>query len=245
MKFILGKKISMSQVFTADGKVVPVTKVVVGPCKVVGVKTKEKNGYNAVQLGFGQKKHLPKSVQGQLRTLGSFAKIKEFRLVQEEVKAKIGDEITCQTFAVGDVLTVTGFSKGHGFQGVVKRHHFAGGPRSHGHKDNARMPGAIGSGGIQKVFKGLRMAGRMGNEQVTIKGLQVMAVNPEDNSLLVAGALPGARNGFLMLKAEGELQVTTAPVVEEKKPEAVSEAAAAPVEPAAEPAPVEEAPKQA
>lgn len=203
MKFILGKKIEMNQRFGADGAVIPVTIVKAGPCLVAQLKTKEKDGYSAVQIGFGAKKKVNKAAAGHLKDLGNLREIKEFRLEDDaKVEIKRGDKIDVSGFKPQDLVEVTGVSKGKGFQGVVKRHHFGGHFSTHGTKDSKRMPGAIGSGGIQRVFKGMRMGGRMGGDRVTIKNLEVIEVNPEKNLLVLKGAVPGGRNSLLMIKAE-------------------------------------------
>lgn len=195
MKFILAKKLEMSQVFAADGTVVPVTLVQAGPCIVTQVKTQERDGYRAVQLGFLPARHLPKPKEGHLKDLPKLRHLAEFRL-QDGAEMSRGETIEASTFAAGDVVQVTGVSKGKGFQGVVKRHGFHGHPTSHGHKDQARMPGSIGAGGVQHVLKGRRMAGRMGGEQVTVKNLQVVEVR-DGGILALKGAVPGARNTIL------------------------------------------------
>lgn len=198
MKFILGKKIEMSQRFKEDGTVIPVTLVAAGPCKVTQVKTKEKDGYNAVQIGFGFKKKINKPLAGHLKELENFSYLKEVRVEKPE-DYKRGQEITLSIFAPGDKVKVIGSSKGKGFAGVVKRHGFHGHPPTHGHKDAERMPGSIGSGGIQRVFKGLRMAGRMGGERVTIKNLEIVEIDKKNNVLALKGAIPGARGSLVMI----------------------------------------------
>ena len=194
----------MTQVFLPTGEVVPVTRVVAGPCPVVQIKTKEK----AIQLGFGDKKEfrLNKPEAGHLHDLPSVSWLKEFTVEKVDDISR-GDNVTLDTFTVGDVIEVTGISKGKGFAGVVKRHHFRGGPASHGHKDNLRAPGSIGAGGVQRVFKGMRMAGRMGGEQVTVKNLEVVELHPETNEIYIKGAVPGGRNGFLVIKGDGQLKI--------------------------------------
>lgn len=192
MKFIIGTKLEMSQVFAQDGSVVPVTLIQAGPCHVTQVKTLEKDGYHAVQLGFGKAKRLSKPKQGHLKDLPAVAHMSEFRL-SEASAANRGDVIEASTFAVNDRIHVRGLSKGRGFQGVVKRHGFAGSPATHGHKDQLRMPGSNGAGGMQHVIKGRRMAGHMGNDYVTVKNLTVIEVR-EGGILAVKGAVPGARN---------------------------------------------------
>lgn len=190
----------MSRTFREDGTVEPVTILQAGPCVVTQVKTKDKDGYRAVQLGFDEtKKPISKPKTGHLRAAGKNLKhLKEFRVDSGEYSA--GQVLDVSQFAPGDIVDVTGISKGKGFQGVVKRHGFHGHPTSHGHKDQARMPGSIGAGGVQHVRKGLRMAGRMGNARVTASHLTVVAVKPETNELLVRGAVPGARNGILLVR---------------------------------------------
>jgi large subunit ribosomal protein L3 len=195
MKFILAKKLEMSQVFRPDGTVVPVTLVQAGPCVVTQVKTSETDGYTAVQLGFLPKKELSKPEAGHLKDLPQASVLREFRL-EAPSELKRGDAVEATVFAVGDAVQVTGISKGKGFEGVVKRHKFHGHPSTHGHKDQLRMPGSIGAGGVQHVLKGRRMAGRMGNEQVTVKNLEIVEVR--DNGILaVKGAVPGSRNSVI------------------------------------------------
>ena len=195
MKFILAKKLEMSQVFRPDGAVVPVTLVQAGPCVVTMVKTAETDGYASVQLGFAPKKTLSKPEAGHLKDLPQMSVLREFR-TEDVADVKRGDAVEATVFAVGDTVQVTGISKGKGFAGVVKRHGFHGSPASHGHKDQLRMPGSIGPGGVQHVIKGRRMAGRMGNEQVTVKNLEIVEVR-EGGILAVKGAVPGARNTVL------------------------------------------------
>ena len=198
MKFILAKKLEMSQVFKSDGTVVPVTLLQAGPCVVTQVKSNETDGYQAVQLGFLPAKSLTKSEEGHLKDLPKVKVLREFR-VDDTSAVKRGDTVEAATFAAGDVIDVTGTSKGKGFQGVVKRHHFHGHPTSHGHKDQARMPGSIGAGGVQHVLKGRRMAGHMGNEVVTVKNLEVVEVR-DGGVIAVKGAVPGARNAVLEIR---------------------------------------------
>ncbi|MFH1621363.1 MAG: 50S ribosomal protein L3 [Patescibacteria group bacterium] len=199
MKFILGKKIEMSQIFRPDGTVVPVTLVQAGPCVITQIKTAEKEGFSAVQIGFISVKKLNKPGEGHAKDLPIKPRVlSEFRL--EDVSSfKRGDMVEAGIFQVGDKVDVSGISKGKGFQGVVKRHHFKGHPSSHGHKDQQRMPGSIGAGGVQHVMKGRRMAGHMGNESVTVKNLQVIEIR--DNGIIaLKGAVPGARNSIIEIK---------------------------------------------
>jgi large subunit ribosomal protein L3 len=199
MKFIIAKKIEMSQRFKDDGTVIPVTLLQVGPCKVTQVKTKEGDGYVAVQVGCGKEKNPTKPLAGHLKAVGeNFKVLKEFR-VDDASGYSIGAVVDAAQFKPGEFVQVSGVSKGKGFQGVVKRHHFAGGPKTHGHKDNLRMPGAIGSGGMQRVFKGLRMGGHMGSDQVTVKNLEVIDVDAAKGVMAVKGAVPGARGAVVFV----------------------------------------------
>ena len=199
MKCILGKKKHMGQVWKADGTLVPVTYVEAGPCQVTQVKSKEKDGYAAIQLGFGLKKKALKPALGHLKDLPIYGTIREFGIDGSKEWTR-GEKIDVSAFTVGDIIEITGTSKGKGFQGVVKRHGFHGHPTSHGHKDQERMPGSIGAGGVQRVFKGRRMAGRMGGERVTVKNLEVMSIDAEKNLIAIRGAVPGAFNGLVMVK---------------------------------------------
>ncbi len=232
MKFILGTKIGMTQVFRADGVVVPVTRVQAGPCVVTQVKSAEANGVKAVQVGFGTQKlfRLNKAEKGLLQGLATVRYLRDFR-VGENDNLNRGDVLNVKSFTLGEKVQVTGNSKGRGFQGVVKRHGFAGGPASHGHKDNLRMPGSIGAGGVQRVFKGMRMAGHMGDDRVTVKNLEVIGIDPENNEILIKGAIPGARGGLLLIStSEGQMEVEAgvpeaAPVVVESTPVEIESAA--------------------
>lgn len=206
MKFILGKKIEMTQVFRPDGAVVPVTRVAAGPCVVTQVKTMEKDGVEAVQLGFDKKKkfRVNKPETGHLKDvkMGDDDAVTVKFLRDISVKShefKKGDIISAQTFAIGDKVTVVGTSKGRGFQGVVKRHGFHGQSQTHGVKDQTRMPGSIGAGGVQRVFKGMKMGGHMGDARVSVKNLEIVEVRPEQNEIFIKGAVPGARGGLLMI----------------------------------------------
>lgn len=224
MKFIIGKKQEMTQVWQGD-KVVAVTRVQVGPCVVTQVKTSDKDGYEAVQLGFGvrKEKNINKPQKGHMKGLGNFANLKEFRVPVGELKT--GDVIEATTFEVGDSVQVIGTSKGKGFQGVVKRHGFAGTNEQHGNKDQTRMPGSVGATGPAHVFKGTRMAGRMGGDQVTMKSLEIIEIDSENNTLLISGTIPGARNSLVCVSGEGELKISEPKIVkdEEKKEEKLEE----------------------
>jgi len=200
MNFIIGKKVGMSQVFGEDGTVTPVTVLDVTPNIVTQVKNIEKDGYNAVQLGFGARKakNISKPVLGHLKDLGPFAVLKEFR-TEEGAAFERGQEIKVDTFETGEMIDVSGVSIGRGFAGVVKRHGFAGSPATHGHKDQHRMPGSIGAQEPQHVFKGTRMGGHMGAENCTTKNLQVVKIDVEHNQLLVKGAVPGSNGGIVVV----------------------------------------------
>jgi large subunit ribosomal protein L3 len=201
MKAILGKKQGMTQFFDENGMVHPATLVKAGPCVVTQVKTQEKDGYNAIQVGFGEQKESrkPKAELGHTKDLGVFETLLEFRVDDPSVFNR-GDKIEVSTFTAGDIVAITGTSKGKGFQGVVKRHGFSGGRRSHGQKHSEREPGSIGATGPARVFKGMRMAGRMGQDRVTVKNLQVLAVSPETGEILIKGAIPGRRGSLIEIK---------------------------------------------
>jgi len=200
---IIGRKLGMTQIFRDNGKAEAVTAIEAGPCLVIQVKAMDKEGYNAVQLGFGQAKRLKSPQLGHLKELGQFNYLREFR-VSDTKKIKIGDKVDASLFKAGDMVDVTGVSKGKGFAGVVKRYHFAGGPKTHGQSDRHRHPGSIGaSTSPGRVLKGTRMAGHMGNKRVTTRHLEVFEADPARNLLLVKGAVPGAKNGLLLIKKSG------------------------------------------
>ncbi len=190
MKFIVAKKVEMSQRFREDGNIVPVTVLKVEKCVVTQVKTADKDGYNAVQVGCGEDKNANKPLLGHTKGQ-AFRNLKELRL-EAPAELKVGDVLGLEQFLSGEFVHVTGVSKGKGFQGVVKRHHFAGGPASHGHKDNLRMPGSIGAGGIQRVFKGMRMGGHMGSDRVTVHNLEIIEVDAKNGTVAIKGAVPGS-----------------------------------------------------
>ena len=197
---IIGRKLGMTQVFRGNGEVEPVTAIEAGPCAVLQVKTATKEGYNAVQLGFGASKRLKSPQRGHLKELGQFRYLREFR-VDEAEAATVGDRVDVSLFKEGDLVDVTGVSKGKGFAGVVKRHHFAGGPKTHGQTDRHRRSGSIGATTSPgRVWKGLRMAGRMGGERVAMRHLEVFKADLEGNLLLVKGAVPGSKNGLLLIR---------------------------------------------
>ena len=200
LRGIIGKKLGMTQVFRDNGIREPVTAIEAGPCTVIQVKTAAREGYGAVQLGFGHAKRLKSPERGHLKELGEFRYLREFR-VEDTAAVKVGDKVDVNLFKPGDLIDVTGVSKGKGFAGVVKRHHFSGGPKTHGQSDRHRHPGAIGSTTSPgRVWKGLRMAGRMGGERVTVRHLEVFRTDPNHNLLLVKGAVPGSRSGLLLIR---------------------------------------------
>lgn len=197
MKFILAKKIKMSQVFDEKGNVVPVTLVMAEPLTIVKLKTKETDGYEAVQVGFGAK-----NIKRPQKKTG-FRHLKEFRIPEgTKISLNAGDKIDVSIFQEGDKAEVSGITKAKGFQGVVKRHGFHGGPRTHGQKHSEREPGSIGATAPQRVFKGTRMAGRMGGERVTVKNLKIIKVDKDKNELWISGAIPGRRGTLLEIKSK-------------------------------------------
>lgn len=201
---IIGRKLGMTQIFRDNGEVQPVTAIEAGPCAVIQVKTAAKEGYDAVQLGFGEAKRLKSSQRGHLKGLGQFRYLREFRVDDAET-VKVGDRVDVSLFKEGDMVNVTGVSKSKGFAGVVKRHGFAGGPKTHGQSDRHRHPGSIGSTTSPgRVLKGMRMAGHMGGDQVTVRHLEVFKADPDRNLLLLKGAVPGYRNGLLLIRKLSE-----------------------------------------
>lgn len=201
MKFILGKKFEMSQVFKDDGTVVPVTLVSAEPVTVTKIKTEEKDGYFAIQVGVGKARNLTKAQKGQTKDLGEFKYLREFVCYEEDIKNyKKGQKIDISIFEPGDKVKVGGLAKGKGFTGVVKRWGFKGGPASHGHKDQARMPGSIGACSYPgRVFKGKKMGGRVGQRKVTVINIEVIEINKEKNILALKGAVPGPKKGLLLI----------------------------------------------
>ncbi|MBI4304049.1 MAG: 50S ribosomal protein L3 [Chloroflexi bacterium] len=197
---IIGKKLGMTQVFKDNGEMEAVTAIHAGPCAVIQLRTADKEGYNAVQLGYGEAKRLKSPQKGHLKGLGQFRYLREFR-VDELKDINIGDKVDVSLFQAGDKVDVIGISKSKGFAGVVKRHHFKGGPKTHGQSDRERHPGAVGSTTYPgRVWKGLRMAGHMGGDRVTVRHLEVFKADAERNLLLVKGAVPGTANGLLLIK---------------------------------------------
>lgn len=197
---IIGRKLGMTQIFEENGEVAAVTAIEAGPCTVIQVKAVAKDRYQAVQLGFGETKRLKSPQRGHLKGLGQFRYLREFR-VDDAKAASVGDKVDVSLFKEGDRVDVTGVSKSKGFAGVVKRHHFAGGPKTHGQTDRHRRPGSIGATTSPgRVWKGMRMAGHMGGERVTVRNLEVFKANTDGNLLLVKGAVPGSRNGLLLIR---------------------------------------------
>ncbi len=204
MEGIIGKKIGMTRIFNQEGHSIPVTVIEAGPCPVTQIKSKEKDGYGAVQLGFGERR----KTLFKMPLLGHFAKgkvepkrmLKEIRTKEGE-KLKLGQEVKVDIFSVGDRVWVTGISKGLGFQGGVRRHKFRGGPKTDGQSDRLRAPGSIGGSSFpSRVFKGQKMAGRMGGERVTVRNLLVAGVDLEKRLVLVKGAVPGKRNSYVTIR---------------------------------------------
>lgn len=217
MKYILGRKLNMSQVFRADGTVVPVTRVAAGPCQVLDLRTTERHGYTAVQIGFEAGKKINKPDAGQFKGIDTFRLIREVRTEGAE-NLKRGDRITVSIFQPGDRVEVIGVSKGKGFQGVVKRHGFGGHPVTHGHKDQLRMPGSIGATGPQRVLKGKRMAGRMGGDRVTVKNLEIVSIDTEKNEVCIKGAIPGARGSLVVVQGPGVFEPVSISLPKEESP---------------------------
>lgn len=204
MTGILGRKIGMTQIFVEDGRLVPVTVIEAGPCCVVQVKSPEKDGYEAVKIGFQEvrkDRSITKPIKGMFKKVG----LPVYRILREFPMSglKVGDMLSVEMFKKGDIVTVSGTSKGKGFQGVMKRHKFKGGPGSHGSMFN-RAPGSIGASSFpSRVWRGMRMAGHMGNERVTVKNLRIVDVRPEQNLILIRGAVPGSINSIIEIRKEG------------------------------------------
>jgi large subunit ribosomal protein L3 len=192
MKFILGRKIGMSQIFNKEGNIIPVTVIEAGPCFVTQIKSGEKDGYGAIQIGFEKlkEKKIKKTQKGK-----SYRYLREFK--GDISKHKVGDKIDVSVFVEGDKIRISGISKGKGFQGVVKRHGFSGGPASHGHRHVLRRGGSIGTSFPERVIKGRGMPGRTGGERATIRNLKIAVINPENNLLAVSGAIPGPISGLV------------------------------------------------
>jgi len=205
---LIGQKIGMTQVFTGEGVVFPVTVIAAGPCTVVTKKTVEKHGYNALQLGFGSKKEsrisLPLRGQFKKAQVAPCRTLKEFRVEEDIQPFEIGQQVTLDVFSVGEKITVTGISKGRGFTGVMKRWGFHGGRATHGSKFH-RRPGSIGaSADPARVFKGTKLPGQHGNKSVTIRNVEIVDIKPEENLLLVKGGVPGGKHGVVVIKKSKE-----------------------------------------
>jgi large subunit ribosomal protein L3 len=231
---LLGRKLGMVQLFDKRGRMRGGTVIETGPCVITQVRTPETDGYTAVQLGYGAVRRVNKPMRGHLKRLGDFRHLREFR-VDDPGQHKPGERIGAELFQEGDRVDVTGISKGRGFAGGVKRHGFAGGPKTHGQSDRHRAVGAIGAGNTPgRVFKGMRMAGHMGAEQVTVRNLEVLQSNAARGVIIVAGAVPGPREGLVKIRLSKE---TLAAVRSGKR-----KAAAAEPERAEEAQPVADAP---
>ena len=202
MSGLIGRKIGMTSIFDKNGKNMPCTVIEAGPCVVTQVRTKEADGYEALQLGFDDKKTATKAAQGHAKKAGSAVKRKVVEFQGFEEDYKLGDTITVEHFKEGEFVDVSGTSKGKGFQGVVKRHGFAGvGQATHGQHNRLRAPGSIGAASYPaRVFKGMRMAGQMGNEKVKVQNLRVLKVVSEKNLLVVKGCIPGAKNAYVTIQ---------------------------------------------
>ncbi len=202
MKALLGTKIGMTQIISKDGAAIPVTLIQAGPVTVTQVKTVETDGYNAVQVAYGEGKNLSKAVAGHTKPAQVTPKhIREFRVAELPEDLKVGDKIDVSQFSLGDVVDATGTSKGKGFAGTVKRHNFNTSKSTHGGNGYVRKPGSIGSMYPQKVFKGKRMAGRMGHDRVTVKNLEVAYVDAVNNLIGLKGAVPGPRKGLIVVNS--------------------------------------------
>ncbi len=204
MPAILARKLGMTQLFQEDGRVARVTVLQAGPCRVTAVRTAERDGYDAVQLAFGQtkEKHLTRAELGHLKKAdaGPLKHLVEFR--DEAAEWHVGDTVTVETFEAGQRVKIAGVSKGKGFAGTIKRHNFASGPKAHG-SHNVRAPGSVGASATpSRVFKGIRGPGQMGNKRVTQKGLEIISVDSQENLLLVRGSVPGPRNGVVEVRTD-------------------------------------------
>ena len=206
MKAILGKKIGMTSVFTENGTKMPCTVLSIGPCVITQIKTEETDGYNAVQLGYGEKseKNTPKPLKGHFKKAGVDPVAKLFEVRDFNFDKNVGDEITIDIFEEGEEIAVVGNSKGKGFQGVVKRHGFSGvGMQTHGQHNRGRAPGSMGMASTpSKVLKGQRMAGRMGNDRVKVKGLKIIKLIAEENLMVVKGSVPGHKGSYIIVEGK-------------------------------------------
>jgi large subunit ribosomal protein L3 len=220
---LLGRKLGMVQVFDKNGRLRGATVIETGPCLVTQIKTPDTDGYTAVQLGFGAAKRTNKPARGHLQRLGDLRYLREFK-VDDPTQHNVGDRLGAELFQQGDRVDVTGISKGRGFAGSVKRYGFAGGPKTHGQSDRHRAPGAIGAGNTPgRTFKGMRMAGHMGAARVTVRNVEVLESNPARGIVIVAGAVPGPRDGLLKIRYAKK----TLPLVRGRKPAPAEEPKAA------------------
>ncbi|MDZ7315567.1 MAG: 50S ribosomal protein L3 [candidate division KSB1 bacterium] len=205
MRGIIGKKLGMTRIFDKAGNATAATVIEAGPCYVTQIKTVETDGYNAVQFGFDEKReksaNKPEKGHAAKAGLKPFKILREFRDFESPEPLQLGQSIKADIFKEGEKVKVTGTSKGKGFAGVVKRHHFGGGPKTHGQSDRLRAPGSLGQSSFpSRVFKGLRMAGRMGGDTVTVRNLEILKVDAENNIIVVKGAVPGAANGYVLIR---------------------------------------------
>jgi large subunit ribosomal protein L3 len=234
---LLGRKIGMVQLFDKKGRLRGGTVIEAGPCVVTQIKNEQRDGYSAVQIGYGAAKRLNKPERGHVKRMGDFRHLQEFRSDDPE-SLKLGDKIGVDLLQEGDRVDVTARSKGRGFAGGVKRHHFRGGPKTHGQSDRTRAPGAIGAGNTPgRVFKGLRMAGHLGAAKTTVKNIEVLLTNPARGLIIIAGSVPGARNGLVRIRfakstleaiRSGKRQPIAPPLAEEDEgiePDVVEEGA--------------------
>ena len=200
-KGLLARKLGMTQLFNADGTLSAVTVLEAGPCRVLSLRTPEKDGYTAARLAFGEvaQRRLNRPRLGEFKAAGQ-APARHLAEIRDLTGVEVGEELTCSVFAEGEVVDVTSTSKGKGFQGMVKRHRFGRGPETHGSM-NVRRPGSIGATDAARVFKGVRMAGQMGNAKTTVQGLKVVRVDPERNLLLVAGGVPGSSGQLVVVRS--------------------------------------------
>ena len=205
---LIGRKIGMTTVFDEDGRADAVTLIEAGPCVVTQIRTRARDGYEAVQLGFGSSKRLNRPLKGHLaRSGGNFRHLQELR-VSDLSDYEVGQSLDASVFQVGDIVSIQGRSKGRGFAGGVRRHNFRGGPKTHGQSDRHRGPGSIGGGTYPgKVWKGTRMAGHMGDKPVTVRGLKIQMIDPGRNLIAVRGAVPGAANGILWIQVQRRAKV--------------------------------------
>jgi len=209
MNGLIGKKLGMTRLFDETGHNTVVTIIEAGPCYVTEIRSKDKHGYNAIQLGFGEKREkvIAKPQLGHYKKAGvkALRVMKEFRASESDASLKLGAEVKVDIFAEGESVRVTGVSKGKGFAGVVRRHNFSGGPRTHGQSDRHRAPGSVGSSSYpSRVYKGTRMAGRLGGNHVTMKSVKVVKVDSERNLLMVRGSVPGSVKGIVFIKKQAQ-----------------------------------------